>query len=78
MFETGDQQRAETQRQEKAEADRAHSWVNFIRGGALTNEQLAALREASARVGRPLTDDERAFVLHGKVLPKVLSGIKII
>lgn len=78
MFETVDQQRAETERQEKAEADRAHSWVNFIRGGALTNEQLALLREASARVGRPLTDDERQVLLVGKVLPKVNSGVKII
>ena len=78
MFETIEQQRAETERQEKTEADRAHKWISFMRGAALTNEQLGALREASARVGRPLTDEERAFVLHGKVLPKVLSGIKII
>ena len=35
MFETVEQQRAETERQEKAEAARSHSWVSFIRGGAL-------------------------------------------
>jgi hypothetical protein len=53
--------------------------VNFIRGVALTNEQLSALREASAAAGgRPLTDDERQVVLVGKVLPEVFSGVKII
>jgi len=78
MFETIEQQRAETERQEKAEADRAHNWISFTRGAALTNEQLALLREASARVGRPLTDEERASVLYGKIPQKYASGIKII
>jgi hypothetical protein len=79
MFETLESQIVEKNRQEKEEADRSHTWVNFIRGVALTNEQLSALREASAAVGgRPLTDAERQVVLVGKVLPKVLSGIKII
>jgi hypothetical protein len=78
MFETLESQIAEKNRQEKEEADRSHSWVNFVRGAALTNEQLSELRTASAKCGRPLTDDERQVVLYGKILPKVLSGIKII
>jgi hypothetical protein len=63
MFETLDAQNAAAHRQEQAEADKAHSWVNFTQAPALTDAQLSALREAAQKCGRPLTDAERALVL---------------
>jgi hypothetical protein len=79
MFEHVDQQRAATNQVEKSRADRDHSWVNFIRGAALTDEQLGKLRDACKAVGgRPLTDDERAVVLYGVVQPRIQSGIKCV
>jgi hypothetical protein len=79
MFEHVDQQRAERDRQEKIAADKSHSWVNFTRGAAFTDEQLQKLRDACKAVGgRPLTDEERQVVLYGKVQPRIQSGIPIL
>jgi hypothetical protein len=46
---------------------------------ALTNEQLAALREACKKNGGvPLTDEQREIVLYGKVQQKFSSGIPVV
>jgi len=43
----------------------------------LSNEQLAALREAAQKKGAPLDDSEREIVLYGRVLTKTASGIPV-
>jgi len=63
MFETRESQIAEADRQERVEAAKAHTWVNFTQAPALTDAQLSALRAAAQKCGRPLTDAERAAVL---------------
>ena len=42
---------------------------------SLTDAQLAKLRDESLRLGRQLTDDERAICLWGKIPPKMAHGI---
>ena len=49
--------------QEDEESRRAHTWINFSPAAPLSDEQLAALRTESQRLGRPLTDAETKIVL---------------
>jgi len=51
MFETLEQQKAETARQQKAEGDKAHSWPVFNQHAALSNEQLRCLSDKSRELG---------------------------
>lgn len=49
--------------QEDEASRRAHTWISFAPAAPLSNQQLNALRDASQKVGRPLTPEEAKLVL---------------